>query len=32
MKCYGCILMNRKKNDVNFLYECDSVVESVYEK
>lgn len=32
MKCCMIVLMVRRKNDCNFLYECESVLESGYEK
>ena len=32
MKCCMMVLMVRRKNDCNFLYECESVLESRYEK
>lgn len=32
MKCCMMVLMVRRKNDCNFLYECESVLESGYEK
>lgn len=31
-KCCMVMLMVRRKNECNFLYECESVLESGYEK